>query len=51
MEALTGKEFAHINDFLRWLGEESQARHDEIQALHPDDVLPKDWSERARIGF
>ena len=45
------KALADINEVLRWLGEENQARHDEIQALHPEDVLPKDWSERARIGF
>jgi len=45
------KGLADINEVLRWLGEENQARHDEIQALHPEDVLPKDWSERARIGF
>ncbi|MDZ4679660.1 MAG: ORF6N domain-containing protein [Saprospiraceae bacterium] len=51
MEARTGKELADINDVLRWLGEENQARYDEIQALHMDDVLPRDWSERARIGF
>jgi len=26
-------------------------RYDEIQALHTEDVPPKDWEERARIGF
>ena len=33
MEARTGKELEDINDVLRWLGEENQARYDEIQAL------------------
>ncbi len=45
------KGMADVNEVLRWLGEENQARYDEIQALHTDDVLPKDWDERARIGF
>jgi len=45
------KGMADINEVLRWLGEENQARYDEIQALHTDDVPPMDWEERARIGF
>ncbi len=45
------KGMADVNEVLRWLGEENQARYDEIQALHPDDVPPRDWEERARIGF
>jgi len=45
------KELGDIVEVLRWLGEENQARYDEIQALHTEDVPPKDWEERARIGF
>jgi len=51
MEARTGKELADINDVLRWLGEENQARYDEIQELKIDDELPEDWVNRAKIGF
>ncbi len=45
------KELGDIVEVLRWLGEENQARFDEIQALRTDDVPPTDWEERARIGF
>jgi len=45
------KELGDIVEVLRWLGEENQARFDEIQALHMEDVPPMDWEERARIGF
>ena len=51
MEARTGKELEDINDVLRWLGEENQARYDEIQALQLGDEPPADWEDRARIGF
>lgn len=51
MEASTGKELADINEVLRWLGEENQARYDEIRLLWTNDVPPAEWDERARIGF
>ncbi len=51
MEARTGKELEDINDVLRWLGEENQARYDEIQAIQVESEAPADWEDRARIGF
>ncbi len=33
---------------IRWLGEQNQARHDEIRATRR---LPDEWEERPRIGF
>ena len=45
------KELGDIVEVLRWLGEENQARYDEIQALQQQDELPADWAERVRIGF
>ena len=45
------KELGVIVEVLRWLGEENQARYNEIQSLQMDDELPSDWADRARIGF
>ncbi len=46
------KELADINEVLRWLGEENQDRHDEIQALQDEAETPgSDWESRPRIGF
>lgn len=45
------KELADINEVLRWLGEENQARADEIKALEADDESPDDWQNRPRIGL
>jgi len=45
------KELADINEVLRWLGEENQARANDISALQNKDELPVDWSKRPSIGF
>ncbi len=46
------KDLADINEVLRWLGDENQARHNEIKAL---DINPGEehitWQDRPRIGF
>ena len=46
------KDLADINEVLRWLGDENQARHDEIKALEADaGEGPAEWQNRPRIGF
>jgi len=45
------KELADINEVLRWLGEENQARAEEITALQSDGKTPGGWQNRPRIGF
>jgi len=45
------KELADINEVLRWLGEENQARADEIKALEADNEEPDNWQNRPRIGY
>jgi hypothetical protein len=45
------KELADINEVLRWLGEENQARTDEIAALQTDREKPEAWESRRRIGY
>ncbi len=45
------KELADINEVLRWLGEENQARANDISALQRKDDPPVDWSTRPSIGF
>ncbi len=45
------KELGDIVEVLRWLGEENQARYDEIQAIQVESDPPADWEDRARIGF
>jgi hypothetical protein len=45
------KELADINEVLRWLGEENQARANEIATLQTDNENPDDWQNRPRIGF
>ena len=42
------KELADVNEVLHWLGEENQARADEIAGLQ---TTPKDWETRRPIGF
>jgi len=42
------KELADVNEVLHWLGQENQARADEIAGLQ---VTPKDWETRRPIGF
>ena len=51
MEAKFEKEFADVHEVLRWLGEENQARADEINALRPPAQEETDWQNRPRIGF
>ncbi len=45
------KELADINEVLRWLGEENQARAKDIKALETDNENTDDWQNRPRIGF
>ena len=45
------KELADINEVLRWLGEENQARANDISALQRKDEAPESWSTRPSIGF
>ena len=45
------KELADINEVLRWLGEENQARADEIKAIENSSDKPGDWQSRPRIGY
>lgn len=51
LESTIGKELSDINEVLRWLGEENQARADEILALQADHDTHGKWSQRKRIGF
>lgn len=51
LEAKFDKEFADINEVLHWLGEENQARFNENQVLQNGEITPKEWAERAWIGF
>ena len=54
---LTEKVLAHdqaladINEVLKWLGEENQARSDEIADLQSENRPTGDWENRAWIGF
>ena len=43
--------FADISEVLKWLGEENQARIDEIAALKTDNEKGDGWKDRPRIGF
>ena len=45
------KQLDDINEVLKWLGEENQARADEIAALQAGSVTSEDWENRERIGF
>jgi ORF6N domain len=47
------KELADVNDVLKWLGAQNQARHDEIESLKNKDDAPEpdEWANRQRIGF
>jgi hypothetical protein len=36
---------------LKWLGEENQARADEIAVFETNDESPANWQNRPRIGF
>jgi phage regulator Rha-like protein len=53
MERRIEKELADVNDVLKWLGEENQARHVEIESLKNKDDAPEpdEWANRQRIGF
>ena len=42
------KELADVNEVLHWLGQENQARADEIAGLQ---TKPVDWETRRIIGF
>ncbi|MFN0215923.1 MAG: ORF6N domain-containing protein [Saprospiraceae bacterium] len=42
------KELADVNEVLHWLGQENQARADEIAGLQ---TTPNDWESRRAIGF
>lgn len=48
LEAKTGKDIADIHEVLRWLGEENQARANEITAIGPASDV---WENRRPIGF
>lgn len=46
------KDLSDINEVLRWLGDENQARYNEIKALETDGKTePEPWQNRPRIGF
>ncbi len=51
LEGKFDKEFADINEVLKWLGEENQSRANEIIALQTKDESPVDEPSRPRIGF
>ena len=48
MEGKWGKDIADIHEVLRWLGEENQARADEIENFEP---AAQEWASRRPIGF
>lgn len=50
LESKFDREFADINEVLKWLGEENQARANEIKALETDDKK-SGWQNRSPIGF
>ncbi len=57
-EEMAAKIFAHdkdisdINEVLRWLGDENQARYNELKALESDGKPETEpWQNRPRIGF
>ena len=51
LETKFEREFADVHEVLRWLGEENQARADEITALQTENPLVDAWENRPRIGF
>lgn len=51
LESEFKREFSDIHEVLRWLGEENQARADEITALQTENPRVDDWENRPRIGF
>lgn len=51
LETRFEREFADVHEVLRWLGEENQARANEIAALQHEEPQPRDWQNRPRIGF
>jgi len=51
LESKFEKEFADIHEVLKWLGEENQARANEVAMLQTDDPGVDDWQNRLRIGF
>ncbi len=48
IESRWGKEISDIQEVLRWLGEENQARANELTALEPASSV---WENRRPIGF
>jgi len=51
LETKFEREFADVHEVLRWLGEENQARADEITALQTENPRVDEWENRPRIGF
>ncbi len=51
LETRFEREFADVHEVLRWLGEDNQARADEITALQTESPRAADWENRPRIGF
>lgn len=51
LETKFEREFADVHEVLRWLGEENQARANEITALQTENPRVHDWENRPRIGF
>jgi hypothetical protein len=51
LETKFEREFADIHEVLKWLGEENQARANEVAMLQTDDPQVDEWQNRLRIGF
>ncbi len=51
LETKFEREFADIHEVLKWLGEENQARANEVAMLRTDDPKVDEWQNRLRIGF
>jgi hypothetical protein len=51
LESRFEREFADVNEVLRWLGEENQARSKEIEQMGAGDAKPDPWEKRSKIGF
>jgi len=51
LETKFEREFADVHEVLRWLGEENQARANEVAALQTENPRVDEWENRPRIGF
>jgi len=51
LETKFEREFADVHEVLKWLGEENQARANEVAALQTENPRVDDWQNRSRIGF